>query len=43
LEGRSLLKAGLAGRGYLDSNELGPEIRAAQQAINDRIDQLIAS
>lgn len=43
LEGRSLLKAGLAGRGYLDSNELGPEIRAAQQAINDRIDELFAS
>jgi len=40
LEGRSLLKAGLAGRGYIDRSELGPKIRAAQQLINDRIDEL---
>ncbi len=40
LEGRSLLKAGLAGRGYIDRGELGAEVRAAQQRINDRIDEL---
>jgi len=40
LEGRSLLKAGLAGRGYIERSELGPKIRAAQQLINDRIDEL---
>lgn len=43
LEGRSLLKVGAdAGRGYIDRIELGPKIRAAQQAINDRIDVLLA-
>jgi integrase len=43
LEGRTLLKAGLAGRGYIDRTELGPKIRAAQQLINDRIDELAKS
>ncbi len=43
LEGRSLLKAGAgAGRGYIDRIELGPKVRIAQQAINDRIDELLS-
>ena len=43
LEGRSLLKAGAgAGRGYIERIELGPKIRAAQQAINNRIDALLS-
>jgi len=40
LEGRSLLKAGLAGRGYIERSELGPKIRVAQQLINDHVDEL---
>jgi integrase len=43
LEGRLLLKAGLAGRGYIARSELGPKVCAAQQLINDRIDELIAT
>jgi integrase len=42
LEGRSLLKSGAAGRGYVDKGELGPKVRAAQAAINDQIDTLLA-
>jgi hypothetical protein len=42
LEGRSLLKAGLAGRGYIERSELGPKVREAQQLINDEIDKLFA-
>jgi integrase len=42
LEGRTLLKAGLAGRGYIERSELGPKVRDAQQAINDKIDELFA-
>jgi integrase len=42
LEGRSLLKAGLAGRGYIERSELGPKVREAQQLINDKIDELFA-
>jgi hypothetical protein len=41
LEGRSLLKSGSAGRGYISRNALGPKVRAAQQAINDEIDRLM--
>ncbi len=41
LEGRTLLKSGMAGRGYIDRSELGPNVRAAQVAINDRIDELL--
>jgi integrase len=40
LEGRTLLKSGLAGRGYIDRSELGPKVRAAQERINDEIDRL---
>ena len=40
-EGRSIKKSGAAGRGYIDTHELGPEIRAAQQSINDEIDNLL--
>lgn len=43
LEGRTLLKAGAAGRGYIDRGELGPQVRAAQDAINARIDVLFKS
>ena len=39
-EGRTLLKSGMAGRGYIDRGELGPKVREAQQSINDRIDEL---
>jgi integrase len=41
LEGRSLIKRGLAGRGYIDLHELGPELRAAQEIINHEIDRLL--
>jgi integrase len=40
LEGRSLQKAGAAGRGYIDRIELGPELRGAQESINREIDRL---
>ena len=40
LEGRSILKSGLAGRGYCDVHELGPELRQAQETINQEIDRL---
>jgi hypothetical protein len=40
LEGRSLLKSSLAGRGYIDRSELGPKVRAAQHTINHEIDRL---
>ena len=43
LEGRTLLKAGLAGRGYIERSELGPKVRDAQQLINDKIDELFAA
>jgi len=39
LEGRTLLKSGMAGRGYIDRGELGPNVRDAQRRINDRIDE----
>lgn len=42
-EGRSIKKSGLAGRGYIDEHELGPEIRAAQEAINEEIDKMLAT
>jgi hypothetical protein len=42
VEGRTLLKSGMAGRGYIDRSELGPNVRAGQIAINDRIDALLA-
>lgn len=41
LEGRSILRSGLAGRGYIDTTELGPEMREAQDAINAEIDRLL--
>jgi hypothetical protein len=40
LEGRSIIKAGLAGRGYIETTEL--KLREAQQAVNDRIDALFS-
>jgi integrase len=40
LEGRSLKKSEMAGRGYIDRHELAPEMRRAQQLINDEIDRL---
>src|SRR5262249_53975761 len=43
LEGRSILRSGLAGRGYIDVHELGPEIRDAQERINAEIDRLFES
>ncbi len=43
LEGRTLMKAGLAGRGYIDQSQLGPKVRAAQQKINDEIDRLMGA
>ena len=42
LEGRSILKSGAAGRGYVDTHELGPELRKAQDIINQEIDRLFA-
>ena len=43
LEGRSLKKAGAAGRGYIDVGELGPKLRDAQAKINAEIDRLFGS
>ncbi|MGE0035221.1 MAG: hypothetical protein AB7S93_06265 [Xanthobacteraceae bacterium] len=40
LSGRTLIKTGVAGSGYLDRKEFGPDARRASQKINDRIDQL---
>jgi integrase len=42
LEGRSILKTGAAGRGYVDTHELGPELRAAQEKINQEVDRMFA-
>jgi integrase len=42
MEGRTILKSGAAGRGYIDAHELGPELRAAQESINQEIDRLFA-
>jgi integrase len=33
LEGRSILKSGAAGRGYVDNHELGTELRQAQDSV----------
>jgi integrase len=41
-EGRTLLKSGMAGRGYIDRGELGPKVREAQEAINQQIDRLFS-
>jgi integrase len=41
-EGRTLLKSGMAGRGYIDRGELGPKVREAQERINQEIDQLFS-
>lgn len=40
LQGRTLVKSGVAGTGYLDRTEFGPKARKAAQAINDEIDRL---
>jgi integrase len=40
LEGRSIMKAGLPGRNYVDQGELGRNIRMAQQRINREIDRM---
>jgi len=40
LQGRTLVKAGVAGSLYLDRGEFGAKARKASQKINDRIDQL---
>jgi hypothetical protein len=41
-EGRTLLKSGMAGRGYIDRGELGPKVREAQETINREIDRLFS-
>jgi len=40
LEGRSIMKAGLPGRNYVDQGELGRNIRRAQERINREIDRM---
>jgi integrase len=42
-EGRTLLKSGMAGRGYIDRGELGPKVRQAQELINREIDRLFSA
>ena len=41
-EGRTLLRAGMAGRGYVDRGVLGGKVREAQQLINDEMERLFA-
>ncbi|MGH7175224.1 MAG: hypothetical protein ACREGR_02610 [Minisyncoccia bacterium] len=41
LQGRSLLKAGLAGRGYIGRAELTEPLRKASQMINDEMERLM--
>ena len=41
LQGRSLLKAGLAGRGYIGRSELTEPLRIAVQKINDEMERLM--
>jgi len=42
LEGRSIMKAGLPGRNYVDRGELGRTLRKAQEKINREIDRMFA-
>jgi integrase len=42
MEGRSIIASGSAGRGYIDTHELGPELRKGQEIINQEIDRLFA-